>query len=61
MDNLNIHGRKSLTDYFGEERGDALWKCLTVHYTPKHGSWLNQAEMRSKTLICRGYGHRFRD
>jgi transposase len=45
MDNLNIHGRKSLTDFFGEERGAALWKRLTVHYTPKHGSWLNQAEI----------------
>lgn len=45
MDNLNIHGRKSLTDYFGEKRGGALWKRLTVHYTPKHGSWLNQAEI----------------
>ena len=45
MDNLNIHGRKSLTDFFGEERGATLWKRLTVHYTPKHGSWLNQAEI----------------
>ena len=45
MDNLNIHGRKSLTDYFGEERGGSLWDRLTVHYTPKHGSWLNQAEI----------------
>ena len=45
MDNLNIHGRKCLTDFFGEELGAALWKRLTVHYTPKHGSWLNQAEI----------------
>jgi len=45
MDNLNIHGRKSLTDYFGEQKGEALWKRFTVHYTPKHGSWLNQAEI----------------
>jgi hypothetical protein len=45
MDNLNIHGRKSLTDYFGEERGGSIWNRLTVHYTPKHGSWLNQAEI----------------
>ena len=22
-----------------------MWKCFTVHYTPKHGSWLNQAEI----------------
>src|SRR5205085_1620912 len=45
MDNLNIHCRKSLTDYFGEEGGAAIWDRLTVHYTPKHGSWLNQAEI----------------
>ena len=45
MDNLNIHGPKSLTDYFGKEKGQQLWSRLTVHYTPKHGSWLNQAEI----------------
>ncbi len=45
MDNLNIHCRKSLTDYFGAEQGGRLWDRLTVHYTPKHGSWLNQAEI----------------
>jgi len=43
MDNLNIHCRKSLTDYFGQEPGRYLWRLLKVHYTPKHGSWLNQA------------------
>jgi hypothetical protein len=45
MDNLNIHCRKSLTDRFGEQEGGYLWDRLTVHYTPKHGSWLNQAEI----------------
>jgi hypothetical protein len=45
MDNLNIHCRKSLTDAFGERTGGDLWDRLTVHYTPKHGSWLNQAEI----------------
>ena len=45
MDNLNIHGPKSLSDYFGTEKGKQLWSRLTVHYTPKHGSWLNQAEI----------------
>jgi hypothetical protein len=45
MDNLNIHCRKSLTDYFGPDKGGDLWDRLTVHYTPKHGSWLNQAEI----------------
>jgi DDE superfamily endonuclease len=45
MDNLNIHGPKSLTDHFGTEKGTELWNRLTVHYTPIHGSWLNQAEI----------------
>ncbi|MGH9436217.1 MAG: IS630 family transposase, partial [Terriglobia bacterium] len=45
MDNLNIHGRKSLTDFYGEKQRGDLWSRLTVHYTPKHGSWLNQAEI----------------
>src|SRR5450631_4097118 len=45
MDNLNIHGRKSLTDCFGEQKGGEIWDRLTVHHTPKHGSWLNQAEI----------------
>jgi hypothetical protein len=45
MHNLNIHCRKSLTDRFGEKEGGYLWDRLRVHYTPKHGSWLNQAEI----------------
>ncbi|HEX2994469.1 MAG TPA: IS630 family transposase [Anaerolineales bacterium] len=45
MDNLNIHCRKPLVDAFGEQKGGELWDRLTVHYTPKHGSWLNQAEI----------------
>jgi hypothetical protein len=45
MDNLNIHRRKSLTDLLGEEVGNEVWDRFTVHYTPTHGSWLNQAEI----------------
>ena len=45
MDNLNIHHRKSLTDFYGIEVGTEIWDRFTVHYTPKHGSWLNQAEI----------------
>jgi hypothetical protein len=45
MDNLNIHCRKSLTDHFGEQKGGDIWDRLSVHYTPKHGSWLDQAEI----------------
>ena len=59
MDNLNIHGPKTLTDYFGKERGTELWSRLTVHHTPKHGSWLNQAEIEI-SLFARQCLHRRR-
>ncbi len=45
MDNLNIHCQKSLTDYYGDMAGRYFWNRFTTHYTPKHGSWLNQAEI----------------
>jgi hypothetical protein len=45
MDNLNIHSRKSLTDVFGAEVGNEIWDRFTVHFTPTHGSWLDQAEI----------------
>ena len=45
LDNLNIHRRKSLTDVYGEETGGEIWDRFTIHYTPTHGSWLNQAEI----------------
>ena len=44
MDNLNIHHRKSLTDLCAEVGGE-IWGRFSVHYTPTHGSWLNQAEI----------------
>jgi DDE superfamily endonuclease len=45
VDNLNLHGRKSLTDCYGEERGGEIWDRFTVHDPPVPGSWLNQAEI----------------
>ena len=45
MDNLNIHRRKALADVFGAEMAAQVWSRFTVHYTPTHGSWLNQAEI----------------
>ena len=58
MDNLNIHRRKSLTDHFGQERGNEIWDRLTVHYTPKHGSWLNQAEIEISLFARQCLGSR---
>jgi hypothetical protein len=45
MDNLNIHSEKSLIDAFGLTMGSQVWQRFAIHYTPKHGSWLNQAEI----------------
>src|SRR5262252_3894798 len=45
LDNLNIHRRKALADVFGTEMAAEVWDRFTVHYTPIHGSWLNQAEI----------------
>jgi DDE superfamily endonuclease len=45
LDNLNIHRRKPLTDFYGEEAGNQFWDRFTSHDTPRHGSWLNQAEI----------------
>ena len=42
LDNLNIHCLKSLTDAFGSKMGCEVWDRFTIHFTPKHGSWLNQ-------------------
>ena len=45
LDNLNTHVKKSLVEYYGEEEGERLWDRFEWHYTPKHASWLNQAEI----------------
>ena len=52
LDSLNPHREKALLDHFGPTEGASLWSRLTVHYTPKHGSWLNQAEI-ALSLVSR--------
>lgn len=58
MDNLNTHRRKALVDRYGQAQGGALWNRFTVHYTPKHGSWLNQAEIEIGLLARQCLGKR---
>ena len=58
MDNLNIHRLKSLRSYFGELAATLLWQRLQIHYTPKHGSWLNQAEIELSLLSRQCLGNR---
>jgi transposase len=58
MDNLNTHGPKALAQRYGEKLGRLLWERFTVHYTPKHGSWLNQAEIEVSLLSRQCLGRR---
>ena len=41
----------------GVEQGAALWARFTPHYTPKHGSWLNPAEMEASLWSRECHGH----
>lgn len=50
MDNLNIHGIGSLYEAFPPAEARRLAQRLEIHYTPKHGSWLNMAENELSTL-----------
>lgn len=45
MDNLNTHKTASLYEAFPPEEARHLAERLEIHYTPKHGSWLNVAEI----------------
>ena len=50
VDNLNIHSKKTLIAVFGDKEGKKLNKKIEWHYTPKHASWLNQAELEIHSL-----------
>ena len=45
QDNLNTHGPASLYEAFAPEEAQRLKERIEWHYTPKHGSWLNMAEI----------------
>ncbi len=50
MDNLNTHTPASLYEAFDPEEARRLAEKLEIHYTPKHGSWLNMAEIELSVL-----------
>ncbi|ADY55759.1 transposase [Syntrophobotulus glycolicus DSM 8271] len=50
MDNLNTHNISSLYEAFQPEEAMFLTKRLEIHHTPKHGSWLNIAEIELSAL-----------
>lgn len=50
MDNLNTHSPASLYEVFEPQVARRLAERLDIHYTPKHGSWLNMAEIELSAL-----------
>jgi len=50
VDNLNTHNGSSLYETFSPEEARRLLNRLEIHYTPKHGSWLNIAEIELRVL-----------
>jgi len=57
LDNLSTHSRRSLLRQF-DEQGDPLWNRFTIHFTPKHASWLNQAEIEISIFARQCLGSR---
>ncbi len=58
MDNLNTHSVASLYQAFDPETARRLAKRLEIHYTPKHGSWLNIAEIELSAMTRQCLGRR---
>ena len=50
MDNLNTHRLSSLYEAFAPSEARRIAERLEIHYTPKHGSWLNMAEIEIGVL-----------
>ncbi len=58
MDNLNTHTAGALYETFSPENAKALWDRFEFVFTPKHGSWLNMAEIELNVLISQCLGRR---
>lgn len=61
LDNLNTHGPASLYETFEPQEARRLAERLEFHYTPKHGSWLNMAEIELSALNGRCLDRRIPD
>ena len=58
MDNLNTHVISSLYEAFPPEEAFRLAQRMEIHYTPKHGSWLDIAEIELSALAAQCLGNR---
>jgi hypothetical protein len=61
MDNLNTHKPASFYDAFPPHEARRLIQRLEIHYTPKHGSWLNMAETELSVLTKQCLNRRIPD
>lgn len=61
MDNLNTHKPASLYEAFAPTEARRLMERLEIHYTPKHGSWLNMAEIELSVLATQCLKRRIPD
>lgn len=61
MDNLNTHTLGSLYEAFPPEEARRIAQKLELHYTPKHGSWLNVAEIELRVLTVQCLNRRIPD
>jgi len=61
MDNLNTHVGGSLYKAFSPAEAQRIMKKLEIHYTPKHGSWLNMAEIELSILARQCLNRRIPD
>ena len=61
MDNLNTHTPGAFYEVFEPDKAKALWDRFEFVYTPKHGSWLNMAEIELNVLIRQCLNRRIDD
>lgn len=61
MDNLSTHSRGALYDRFAPDQASRILKKLEFHFTPKHASWLNMAEIELSVLTRQCLSRRIGD
>jgi hypothetical protein len=60
-DNLNIHKEKAFYETFSKDEAEKILSKIEFHYTPKHASWLNAAEIEINVMDIECTGRRIGD
>lgn len=61
LDNLNTHKKKAFYETFSKEEAERILSKIEFHYTPKHASWLNAAEIEINVMDIECTGRRIGD